>query len=226
MKIIVPLKSKTWLELKSKLAKITAEVDIIEIWLDEIFVDFMRQPQVLDEVTTTLQQMKQSLGLEVLAVCKTRLENGKFGGNYQQRFEILSLFLKLGGDLVDFDVTQNPKETLRQIPSEKLWCSLHDFKGIPEDLEAQARTMRTIGPAMYKFAVTPQSELELEQFIQFAETFTAQNQAIFTTMGEYGVMGREKLKNITWGGFYALDESEVTASGQPTLSALSKTQNS
>ena len=223
MKIIVPLKSKNWLELKSKLSKITAEVDIIEIWLDEIFMDFMRQPQLLNEVTTTLQKLKSDLDIQILAVCKSRVEHGKFGGNSTQRFEILTLFLKLGGDLVDFDISQNHKDLLRQIPNERLWCSLHDFTGVPTDLEAQARTMRTLNPAMYKFAVTPKSEAELADFIKFAENFTTQNPAIFTTMGEYGAIGREKLKKHTWGAFYALDESETTASGQPVLSDLSKT---
>lgn len=217
MKIIVPLRARTWAELEPKLDQITDQVDIIEIWLDQIFMDLMRQPQIIPEIARRLQQLKSDFGVNILAVCKSPQEQGNFGGTEAQRIEILKAFLQLGGDMVDVDVRLNHKDLIRQLPLDKTICSLHDFTGIPENLEALVRDMKTLGPAVYKFAVTPQNEDELNSFIEFAEQFSQKNTAIFTTMGEFGATGREQLKDITWGAFYALNEDEKTASGQPIL---------
>ena len=217
MKIIVPLRARTWAELEPKLDQITDQVDIVEIWLDQIFMDLMRQPQIIPEVARRLQKLKSDHNLEVLAVCKSPQEQGQFGGTEAQRIEILQAFLQLGGDYVDVDVRLNHKELIRQLPLEKTWCSLHDFSGIPENLESLVRDMKTLKPAIYKFAVTPQGEAELNNFVEFSQQFSKQHDAIFTTMGPLGAEGRERLKDISWGGFYALNEDEKTASGQPVL---------
>ena len=217
MKIIVPLRARTWSELEPKLDQITDQVDIIEIWLDQIFIDLMRQPQIIPEITRKLQQLKESFDIKVLAVCKSPQEQGHFGGTEAQRIEILQAFLQLGGDYVDVDIRLNHKDLIRQLPLDKTICSLHDFAGIPENLESLVRDMKTLSPTIYKFAVTPQNETELDNFVEFAQQFSQQHTAIFTTMGKFGAVGRERLKDITWGAFYALNEDEKTASGQPVL---------
>jgi len=213
MKTIVPLRAKTWNELEEKLSQLTDQVDIVEVWIDQIFIEFLRNPALLPVVSQKLKQLPQ----EVLAVCKSPEENGQFGGTAQQRIELLQAFLQLGGDFVDLDVRLNHKDLIRQIPPEKCWLSLHDFSGVPENLEHLVRDMKMIKPRVYKFAVTPQNETELEEFIAFAKDFSQDHQAIFTTMGDLGAEGREKLKALSWGGFYALNEDEKTASGQPVL---------
>jgi 3-dehydroquinate dehydratase type I len=217
MKTIVPLRARTWAELEPKLDQLTEQVDLVEIWLDQIFVDFLRNPALLPVVTTKLQKLKKDLDLEVLAVCKSPTEQGQFGGTATQRIELLKAFLQLGGDSVDIDIKLNHKDLIRQVSAEKLWLSLHDFAGVPADLEKWARDMKMINPAVYKFAVTPQSAAELESFINFAKSFDPSKKAIFTTMGALGETGRAQLKNITWAEFYALNEGESTASGQPLL---------
>jgi len=217
MKIIVPLRARTWAELAPKLDQITDQVDMVEIWLDQIFMDLMRQPQIIPEVARRLQKLKLDHNLEVLAVCKSPQEQGHFGGTEIQRIEILQAFLQLGGDYVDVDIRLNHKDLIRQLPLDKTWCSLHDFTGIPENLESLVRDMKTLNPSIYKFAVTPQNEQQLDNFVAFSEQFSEKNQAIFTTMGPLGSVGRERLKDITWGSFYAFNEDEKTASGQPIL---------
>lgn len=217
-KVIVPLRAKTWAELKLKLDQLTAKVDLVEIWLDQLFIDLMRQPHLIPEVASRLQNLKKSLNIDVLAVCKSPQEGGLFGGAPSQRIELLQAFLQLGGDWVDVDVRLNHKDLIRQLPLEKCWLSLHDFAGIPENFDSLVRDMKTLGPVIYKFAVTPQSEADLTQFIDFAAEFSPKHKAIFTTMGPLGEVGRQKLKPYSWGAFYALSENEKTADSQPILS--------
>jgi len=220
MKVIVPLRSKSWAELAPKLDQIDGRVDIVELWIDQLFMDLMRNPQLISQVTTTLQQLKKEHDLSILAVCKSAQEQGNFGGNPTQRIELLKAFLQLGGDIIDVDVKLNDKALVRSLPKAQAWISLHDFVGIPENLESLARDMKFLQPAVYKFAVHPNSEEELQNFIDFAEKFSAHFPAIFTTMGPFGQEGRERLKKYTYGAFYALNENEATASGQPTLADL------
>ena len=220
MKVIVPIRSKSWAELAPKLDQIDHRVDIIELWIDQLFMDLMRNPQLIPIVTTTLQKLKSEYNLEVLAVCKSPQEKGSFGGTAGQRIELLKAFLQLGGDIVDVDVQINPKELIRSLPKDQLWLSLHDFTRVPENLESLARDMKFLQPAVYKFAVTPNSEAELSTFIKFAEKFSTNFPAIFTTMGPLGATGRQQLEKYTHGAFYALNKTETTASGQPTLASL------
>lgn len=219
-KIIVPLRAKTWAELQSKLDQLPEKTDLVEIWLDQLFVDLMRNPALIPEVASRLQNLKQSLGVEVLAVCKSPQEAGQFGGTPSQRIELLQAFLQLGGDWVDVDIRLNHKDLIRQLPLKKCWLSLHDFTGVPENFESLVREMKTLAPAVYKFAVTPQNEAELTQFVDFARDFGQKHTAIFTTMGPLGETGRTRLESHSWGAFYALSETEKTASGQLTINQI------
>jgi len=216
-KIIVPLRARTWNELVPKLDQLTEQVDIVEIWIDQLFMDFLRNPTILPQVATKMQKLKKDFNINTLAVCKSAAEGGQFGGNAGQRIELLQSFLQLSGDMVDVDLRHNHKDLIRKLPKEQRWVSLHDFEGVPEDLEHLARDMKLLQPQVYKFAVTPRDEAELASFIDFAKGFATDQTTIFTTMGPLGAEGRERLKGITWGAFYALNETERTATGQPTL---------
>lgn len=219
-KVIVPLRARTWAELEPKLDQLTAEVDIVEIWIDQLFMEFLRNPILLPTVAQKMKALKSALDIEVLAVCKSPAEQGQFGGTPAQRIELLQAFLQLGGDLIDLDIQHNHTDLLRPLDKDRLWLSLHGFVGVPDNLEHLVRDMKLRQPAVYKFAVTPRDEAELDTFIEFAQNFSQDHNAIFTTMGELGAEGRERLKDITWGAFYALNENERTATGQPVITSL------
>ena len=219
MKIIVPLNCNTVFALKESLSQIDGRVDIVEIWLDQIFQEFAANPMLALEIKRNLQHIQNTHGVQFTAVCKTSAENGRFGGDVFERQKILFQFLKLGGDFIDLDISQNPPEIINQIPNEKLWLSFHNFKDANlENIKTQYKAMKKFTPFLYKFAVTPKNKKELEDFINFAKNFS--EQGIFTTMGALGSQGRDNLVNLTWGGFYALNEESKTADGQPTLSNL------
>jgi len=99
--------------------------------------------------------------------------------------------------------------------------SFHDFQSLPKNITEIFEKMQQFSPAIYKFAVTPKSRENLADFYKFTQQdFFTKNPAIFTTMGKFGIEGREFLKNKTWGGFYAINQDFKTASGQLCLDDL------
>lgn len=219
MKIIVPLRPSSTAELEILLKQITSKVDIVEIWLDQLVQALMMNPGLIPQVQTLLQKTKTKHNVQYLGVCKTPAEQGSFAGNPAQRIQVLQHFLELGGDYVDLDVSQNPAQLISQIPSDKLWLSFHDFTWANQDIiNLRYQAMQAFKPVLCKFAVTPENELDLQGFINFAKEF--KGEAIFTTMGALGGEGREQLKPYTWGAFYALSPEQTTASGQPSLADL------
>ncbi len=220
MKVIVPLNFSSTSELKTALLELNEQVDMIEIWLDQIFQEFLQNPILALEVRKWILEAKQKFGLEVLAVCKQTSEKGKFPGNSHQRVQILNQFLQLGGDFVDVDINQNSSQDISHISNGKCWLSFHDFEGANIDtIRNKYEEMKSFSPFLYKFAVTPKNENEIKSFVAFAKDFP-EPRTIFTTMGSLGSQGRSELVKHTWGGFFALNEELKTASGQPTLNDL------
>jgi 3-dehydroquinate dehydratase type I len=218
MKIIVPLQPRSCAELEMLLPKLKSQVDLVEIWLDVLVQELMFAPTLVPLVQRLLESARAQFGVEYLGVCKMPSEKGRFPGNKNERLQVLQHFLQLGGEYVDLDVLQNTPDDIAAIPPEKLWLSAHDFKTVPSDLESLKAKMETFKPALTKFAVTPENETQLNTFIEFAKSTSSPS--IFTTMGDLGAEGREKLKPFTYGAFYALDEKRRTATGQPILDDL------
>lgn len=221
MKIIVPLRPASVSELEMLLNQLDNRADIIEVWLDHLIQELMLAPNLVSHTQNLLQTAKQKYDVELLGVCKTPAEQGSFPGSSKQRVQALQQWLELGGDWVDLDVTQNEPELIVQMPKAQLWLSFHDFTWAdPTIIKLRYQTMQKFDPTVYKFAVTPETEADLEHFLKFAES--VDKPTIFTTMGPLGAQGREQLKDQTWGAFYALSPEHATASGQPSLADLPK----
>jgi|GEM_PF-1738389 len=219
MKIIVPLRPQSVQELTTLLEQITTQVDIVEIWLDGLVQELVMNPSRVAPLQQKLQTVKNTHQVEFLAVCKTPAEKGTFSGTPAQRIQVLQKWLQMGGDYVDIDVSQNDPSLITQLPNDKLWLSFHDFTWAnPEIIKLRHQAMQAFDPAIYKFAVTPETKTDLEAFVSFTKNFN--KPAIFTTMGKLGAEGREQLKPYTWGAFYALSPAHATASGQPSLQDL------
>ncbi len=211
MKIITPVRPQSFKDLENLVKKIGNRADIIEIWLDEVCdeEDFFEKFADLAKKTIVL----------FLGVCKMSEEKGNFKGTTEERVEILRKFLGSGGDFVDMDVIRNPENLIKKLPSKKLFLSFHDFEGVPDDLNKILIQEQIFYPRIYKFAVTTNTEEELDNFLCFVRNFPKKHDGIFTTIGTLGTKGREKIAQTgrSWGGFYAVDEQSRTADGQQTL---------
>ncbi len=211
MKIITPLKPKDYDEFISLLDRVDERADIIEIWLDGI-------PE-LDEFLDQFETNKDNYDYQYIGVCKSISEKGIFEGDIAEKNHMLHQFLRAGGDWVDVDVTQSPYEMIAALPPDRLWLSFHDFKGVSDELEITLDGMKMMEPYGYKFAVTTDTLVDMTKFLYFVEQ-TSDIRVIYTTMGEHGVEGRQKIGGHSWGQFFALDSDTATASGQMTLSDL------
>jgi 3-dehydroquinate dehydratase-1 len=213
MKIITPLRPHNFTEFLRLYQQINHRAHIIELWLDAVenIDDFLEVFQAFKEKNTPEQ---------FLAVCKSPDQKGTFDGNNETRIEILKKFLNADGDFIDLDVTTFTLEQISSLNSNKLVCSFHDFTSVPDNLPEIYENMKILNPAIYKFAITTNTNDEWEKFHQFVKRFPKDIKSIFTTMGKLGNIGRQKLKSNTWGQFYALNEDSKTATGQLTLADL------
>ncbi len=214
MKIICPLRIKSFSEFQKKYQEIAGRADVIELWLNDV--------EDLDNFLMEFFKWKKYTRPkeEFLAVCKTLAEKGNFQGTSNERVKVLQKFLIAQGDLIDLDVTQNTDQDIKMIPSKVLILSFHDFEKVPENLDDIFLKMQKFNPAIFKFAVTTNSQAELDYFFEFFDNFPKDKKAIFTTMGTFGLTGRIQIGERSWGGFVALNKDEITASGQRTLDDL------
>lgn len=208
MKVICPIRPRTFEEFESLVLKVNDRVDIVEVWIDRVTDVFFEKFKDFEKNN-----------IQFLAVCKQSQEEGEFGGTALERIERLNNFLEAGGDFVDVDITQNRSKEIGEINPKKLILSFHDFRGV-SGLDEIFKQMKVYNPSLYKFAVTVNEEVELQQFMAFIEQFPRDKKAIFTTMGKLGTEGRIQIGIKSWGQFFALDAESKTASGQMTLDDL------
>ena len=218
-KIIVPLRVKSFEELKSKVEQVGDRADVIEVWLDEAYQEDGFFDKFHNLVETCNGRVSTGKKIQFLAVCKSLAEKGCFREKDKQRAQILQEFLRAGGDYIDLDITQNSENVIYNFPSERLVLSYHDFAGGLQDVDKIFEQQKSFNPAIYKFAITTNTQGELGSFLQFVKDFPEDLQGIFTTMGVMAERGRELIAQTgkSWGAFYALDENSKTASGQKTL---------
>jgi len=135
---------------------------------------------------------------------------------------MLQKFLKAGGNLVDLDVKKNEEGLIRQIPSDKLLLSYHNFDKLPNNIDDIVVQMYFLSPKICKFAVTPNDPISLELFLSFVKNFPTDQSAIFTTMGPLGKEGRESIEALgkSWGRFVALDKNNRTDPSQKVLDEI------
>ncbi len=202
MKTIVPLRPHNADELLEMAEKIGNRANWIEVWLDQFEGDI---PKIESH--------------KLIGCCKTPEERGNFLGSSEEKIEILQKFLKAGGDLVDLDISRVEENLIRQIPSDKLLLSYHNFDKMPNNLDDIVVQMYFFSPRICKFAVTVNDPMSLELFLSFVKNFPADQQAIFTTMGGLGREGRESIEALkkSWGRFVALDEKSKTDANQEIL---------
>ncbi len=205
MRTIVPLRPRNADELLQMVEKIGNRSEWVEVWLDQFEGEL---PRIESH--------------QLIGCCKTPDERGNFKGSDEEKIEILQKFLKSGGDLVDIDVTRVEESLIRQIPSNKLLLSFHDFEVLPNDLDDLFAKMYFFSPALYKFSVTVNDSISLELFLSFVKNFPTDQNAIFTTMGGLGREGRDEISKLgkSWGRFVALDEESKTDASQKVLSEI------
>ena len=210
--ILIPLRLQNFSEIQDGLTEISGRANWVEIWLDKLW-ETRNWRSIFKRIRI------KNPKFHFLGVCKNPAEQGNFHGSEKERIAVLKYFLFAGGDAIDLDIVRTDEKWIRQFPREKLFLSVHDFSGMPDDLSKIFRKMHALHPFVYKFAVTTNTSTELEKFLAFVQKFPPELNGIFTTMGKKGASGRKQISKMenSWGEFFALNTNLRTASSQPIL---------
>jgi 3-dehydroquinate dehydratase / shikimate dehydrogenase len=77
----------------------------------------------------------------VIVTCRPSWEGGAFRGGEDERLRILSEAVRQGAEFVDVEWRAN-RSALPGFSRTRLVVSMHDFDGVPADLDSRVRTMR------------------------------------------------------------------------------------
>jgi len=121
----------------------------------------------------------------VVVTCRPVWEGGLFEGPEEFRRRLLEQALELGAEHVDIEWRAG-FESLLRAHGDRVVLSAHDFAGVPGDLQAQARAMRSLGTALIKIAVMPSRLRDLAVLRDIA----AQGAAVVIGMGGTGLPTR------------------------------------
>jgi 3-dehydroquinate dehydratase / shikimate dehydrogenase len=128
-----------------------------------------------------------------VVTCRAMWEGGRFEGSEEERRAILDTALNHGAEFVDVEwraIERPPTgvsfSNLIHRSPERIVVSLHDFDGVPVDLDSRARAMRATGAGTIKVAV---SVNRLEQTLGL-KSIANEGRAVVIGMGEAGVPSR------------------------------------
>ncbi|HEY8551561.1 MAG TPA: type I 3-dehydroquinate dehydratase [Vicinamibacterales bacterium] len=129
----------------------------------------------------------------VIVTCRAAWEGGGFRGEETERVAILRRALALGADYVDLEWrSPDAMALLDEQTRRRVIVSLHDFEGIPSDLEELAAAMRSSGAAIVKLAVTPGRLADLVRLLALGRSWPqdGETRLVLIAMGTCGLPTR------------------------------------
>jgi 3-dehydroquinate dehydratase/shikimate dehydrogenase len=134
----------------------------------------------------------QSRRVPAVVTCRPTWEGGRFDGSEEQRAAILTRALELGAEFVDVEWRAISRSNgvdfgsiVRRDPSRTV-VSLHDFDGVPPDLDHRVREMRGVGAGAINVAFAVSRLTETLALKRIGD----EGDAIVIGLGEAGVPSR------------------------------------
>jgi 3-dehydroquinate dehydratase/shikimate dehydrogenase len=121
----------------------------------------------------------------VIVTCRPAWEGGHFDASEEMRRALLSRALEAGAEFVDVEWRACFDEGVARDPRRAV-VSLHDFQGVPDDLDSRARAMRQSGAATIKIAVAAARLSDALPLLPIAK----QGDAVVIAMGDAGLPSR------------------------------------
>jgi 3-dehydroquinate dehydratase/shikimate dehydrogenase len=119
----------------------TRLADLVEVRLDSV-----RDPDADAAVT--------GRSVPVIVTCRPRWEGGHFDGSEDERLALLRRAWQLGAEFVDIEHAAPFAGTfLAETGGRRVILSVHDFSGVPGDLESRIAAMRQTGASVIKVAI-------------------------------------------------------------------------
>jgi 3-dehydroquinate dehydratase/shikimate dehydrogenase len=153
----------------------------------------------------------------VIVTCRPEWEGGGFAGSEEERRRLLVDALNLGADYVDVEWHAGFASELVRDFGSRVVLSMHDFHGVPGDLEEIAEAMRATGAAVVKLAVRANRLSDCLRLLPVGRSFNGHQRAVLIAMGEAGLATRILAHRFGSAWTYA---GEVRDIGQVTPSRL------
>ena len=125
----------------------------------------------------------------VIVTCRPTWEGGRFTGSEDERHGILRRALGLGADWVDLEWRGGFEALIAERQGRNIVLSMHDFDGIPDDLEERYRAMRGTGAAVVKLAVLSRSAGDVLRLLRLGRARRGE-QLVLVGMGSAGIPTR------------------------------------
>lgn len=149
----------------------------------------------------------------VLVTCRPVWEGGHFRGSEHERLALLADAVARGAEYVDVEWRALTPSFAGGEGLDRIVVSMHDFAGVPEDLDARVDAMSRTGAAIVKVAVTARRLTDCLPLLDLAARRGAPT--IVLAMGEPGVATRILAARLGSCWTYAGDDAGV-APGQLT----------
>ena len=160
----------------------TARDAVVGADLVELRLDSVRDPQADGALAGRT--------LPVIVTCRPVWEGGGFRGSEEDRLALLSDALTRGAEFVDVEAGAQCEALLVPDRRHRVILSLHDFDGVPPDLDERVRQMRARQPAVIKVAVAAQTLGDSCRLLELSRSNGAGERAIWIGMGLAGVATR------------------------------------
>lgn len=158
----------------------------------------------------------------VIVTCRSQAEGGQFKGSEEERRRILTDALALGADYVDVEWQARFDDLIASTNGRRIVVSMHDFNGIPSDLDARAAAMRATRAEVVKIAVTPRRLSDCVPLLDRGARFSAAGPSILLGMGPYGLNTRILAQRYGAAWTYAGALQEI---GQLSVHAMARVFN-
>ena len=136
--LCVTVTASTTAELRRKRDEVIG-ADMVELRLDTV-----SDPDVAGAL--------EGRRLPAIVTCRPTWEGGQFRGSEEERRGILRQAITHGAEYVDIEWRANFSDLVAQTAGRRIVLSMHDFDGMPADLEARAAAMRATGAEIIKLA--------------------------------------------------------------------------
>ncbi len=138
--LCVTVTGETTAELRRRRDEVS-DADLVELRLDSV-----ADPDVAGALANRTRP--------VIVTCRPQWEGGSFRGSEEERKRLLAEAIRLGADYVDIEWRAHWDDLIAQTRGRRLVLSMHDFDGVPADLDATLGAMRATGAEVVKVAAT------------------------------------------------------------------------
>ncbi|MGL5095310.1 MAG: type I 3-dehydroquinate dehydratase, partial [Planctomycetia bacterium] len=178
--------------------------------LVELRLDFLQHDPKISEI---LRHRRVPL----VATVRRKADGGRWAGSEEARLKLLRLLIAAGFDYVDLE--DDVAGSIPRFGATKRIVSMHDFEGMPADLEARHARMAALDADVVKMAVTAHHPCVNFRLLQLVKNATVPTVAF--GMGDLGfpsrILGAKYGSPFTYAAF---NEERVVAPGLPTFEKL------